>query len=247
MARPAPDGAPARWDLLPERNTLTYDDAYWRLGLSPGADVQTVKSAFRRLARHAHPDCSDDPDAASTFASIRRAYEQLQAEGEPSGSQTSSGIALTVEFAGVDSTVTFLTPGPDGSVLTGSSDGPVSHIDDTGHLRAARVVVGDGLVRAARRPDGTCGAAACGNALLFALDGRVVYTASSLREPRRMTMCGNDLVWWNGNQIELIDPCGDVRWSASFAKPVTHVTASGDRLLCVAGRLAVFRRPRAED
>ena len=62
-----------------------------------------------------------------------------------------------------------------------------------------------------------------------------------------MTMCGEDLVWWNGNEIELIDTSGHVRWSAAFSKPVTHIAAQGGRLVCVAGMLAVFHQMSARE
>ena len=45
--------------------------------------------------------------------------------------------------------------------------------------------------------------------------------------------------------IELVDTSGRVRWSATFAKRLTHVAADGDTLVCVAGALAVFRRVAA--
>ncbi len=70
----------------------------------------------------------------------------------------------------------------------------------------------------------------------------MVHSASRIREPRRMTMCGEDLVWWNGNEIELIDTSGHVRWSAAFSKRLTHVATQGDRLVCAAGACTVFRR-----
>ena len=66
-----------------------------------------------------------------------------------------------------------------------------------------------------------------------------------LTEPRQMAMCGEDLVRWKGDTIELVDTSGNVRWSATFAKRLTHVAAHGDTLVCLAGTLAVFCRVAA--
>ncbi len=57
-----------------------------------------------------------------------------------------------------------------------------------------------------------------------------------------MAMCGEDLVRWKGDAIELVDTSGHIRWAATFAKRLTHVAAYGDTLVCVAGALAVFCR-----
>lgn len=56
-------------------------DAHYRaLGLSPGADAKTVKSAYRKLAMQYHPDRyrgSDADGAARRFREITQAYEAL--------------------------------------------------------------------------------------------------------------------------------------------------------------------------
>ena len=52
---------------------------YERLGVSRGADVDTVRQAFRRLSKAVHPDTTRLPaeDAARQFQLLRDAYEQL--------------------------------------------------------------------------------------------------------------------------------------------------------------------------
>lgn len=238
-----PNAQPFRWRIGEPLGEREHDKACKTLGLSPGADGAAIKAAFRRRAMATHPDRrADDPESASRFAEVRKAYECLQCDDRSRPHGAPSGT-LTVEF-GFDPTVTFLTTGPGDTVLVGSSDGRVCHVDDTGRLDEVQVL-GDGQVRAARRADGTLGVAARGDTLLFAKDNRVVHSASLIREPRRMTMCGEDLVWWNGNEIELIDTSGHVRWSAAFSKPLRHVVSQGDTLACVAGALTVFRRPCA--
>ena len=240
-----PNAQPVRWQIGKLLGEREHDKACKTLGLSPGADGAAIKAAFRRRAMATHPDCrADDPEAASRFVEVRKAYECLQRDDRSRPHGAPSGT-LMVEF-GFDPTVTFLTSGPGDTVHVGSSDGRVCRVDDTGRLDEVQVL-GDGQVRAARRADGTLGVAARGDTLLFAKDNRVVHSASLIREPRRMTMCGEDLVWWNGNEIELIDTSGHVRWSAAFSKPVTHIAAQGGRLVCVAGMLAVFHQMSARE
>lgn len=53
-------------------------DYYRRLRLSKNASRQDIKAAFRRLSRQYHPDLHPNrPKAASTFQSLREAYEVL--------------------------------------------------------------------------------------------------------------------------------------------------------------------------
>ena len=243
-----PAAGPVAWDVGQSgSDTEAKDHALRTLELSSAADDQAVKSAYRCLARATHPDRHpNDRTAAARFASVRRAYERLHASGEPTGARSGLGISLTVEFAGFDPTVTFLATGPGDTVIAGSSDGRVYHVDATGRLEEAQVF-GDHPVRAARRPDGTLGVAACGNELLFVTDNRVVHGAPLTDEPRRMTMLGEDVVAWRREAIHLIDVAGRVRWSPAFAKPVTHVAVQGDTLVCVAGALVVFRRASARE
>jgi molecular chaperone DnaJ len=52
-------------------------DYYELLGIEQNADEQTLKKAFRRLARQLHPDVSTEPDAESRFREVTEAYEVL--------------------------------------------------------------------------------------------------------------------------------------------------------------------------
>ena len=52
-------------------------DYYDLLGVSKDADGDTLKRAYRRLARQYHPDINKDPGAEDPFKEIGRAYEVL--------------------------------------------------------------------------------------------------------------------------------------------------------------------------
>ena len=55
-------------------------DYYATLGISPDADENALKQAYRQLARLYHPDTSQEPDAAARFLEVQEAYELL---GDP--------------------------------------------------------------------------------------------------------------------------------------------------------------------
>ncbi len=52
-------------------------DYYDVLGVPRGADADTIKRAFRRLAKQYHPDANKSPDAEARFKEINEAYEVL--------------------------------------------------------------------------------------------------------------------------------------------------------------------------
>ena len=66
--------------MAPPVQDITHYD---RLGVSRGADVDTVRQAFRRLSKAVHPDTTRLPaeDAARQFQLLRDAYEQLTDPG----------------------------------------------------------------------------------------------------------------------------------------------------------------------
>ena len=55
----------------------TGSDLYRILGLDPDASSDEITRAYRRLARHYHPDVDTTPGAASRFAEVTRAYRVL--------------------------------------------------------------------------------------------------------------------------------------------------------------------------
>jgi molecular chaperone DnaJ len=52
-------------------------DHYEVLGISRDADAETIKKAYRRLARELHPDVNPDPQAQEKFKLVTHAYEVL--------------------------------------------------------------------------------------------------------------------------------------------------------------------------
>jgi hypothetical protein len=66
-------------------------DPYRTLGLAPGASVEEVRRAYRRLAKAYHPDTAG-PQAMPRFLAIQQAYEAL-VDGRPSGSASGEAPA----------------------------------------------------------------------------------------------------------------------------------------------------------
>lgn len=59
---------------------MEFKDYYKVLGVEPDADLKTIKTAYRRLARKYHPDVSDQHDAEKKFKDVAEAYEVLSDE-----------------------------------------------------------------------------------------------------------------------------------------------------------------------
>jgi hypothetical protein len=68
-------------------------DPYRTLGLAPGASLNEIRSAYRRLAKKYHPDAAGDR-ALPRFLSIQAAYERL-VDGEGRLRRPGSGVAGT--------------------------------------------------------------------------------------------------------------------------------------------------------
>ena len=59
---------------------MTKRDYYEVLGIERGADMATVKAAYRKLARQYHPDVNKEPDAEEKFKEVQEAYAVLTDE-----------------------------------------------------------------------------------------------------------------------------------------------------------------------
>ena len=57
---------------------MEFKDYYATMGVEPNADLKTIKTAYRRLARKYHPDVSTEDDAESKFKELAEAYEVLK-------------------------------------------------------------------------------------------------------------------------------------------------------------------------
>merc|ERR1712183_543564 len=65
--------------LLSLSDVLGGRDFYKILGVSKKADTNTIKKAYRKLAKELHPDKNpDDPEAESRFQDLGVAYETLK-------------------------------------------------------------------------------------------------------------------------------------------------------------------------
>lgn len=57
---------------------MDFKDYYKILGVQPDADLKTIKTAYRRLARKFHPDLNKDDKAEDKFKEVAEAYEVLK-------------------------------------------------------------------------------------------------------------------------------------------------------------------------
>jgi DnaJ-class molecular chaperone len=86
--------------------SLRMRDPYEVLGVQRGASAQSIKNAFRKLAKKLHPDANkNDPKTAAQFSELNAAYEilgdeakrkafdngEIDAEGKPRGFQGFGG------------------------------------------------------------------------------------------------------------------------------------------------------------
>jgi curved DNA-binding protein len=56
---------------------MDFKDYYQTLGIDKSADAETVKKAYRKLARKYHPDVSKEADAAARMSEVNEAYTVL--------------------------------------------------------------------------------------------------------------------------------------------------------------------------
>ena len=57
---------------------MEYQDYYKTLGVERDADAESIKKAYRKLARKYHPDVSKEADAEVKFKQLNEAYEVLK-------------------------------------------------------------------------------------------------------------------------------------------------------------------------
>lgn len=71
---------------------------YAVLGLRPTATSAEIRTAYRRMAMHNHPDVSKEPDAHERFIAIKHAYEVLSNDGQRARYDTGLKLAALAEL-----------------------------------------------------------------------------------------------------------------------------------------------------
>ena len=70
------------------------NDPYSVLGITPGADEETIKKAYRQKCKQYHPDLHpDDPTCEDKFKDVQAAYSEvmrMRSGGGPSASGSGS-------------------------------------------------------------------------------------------------------------------------------------------------------------
>jgi molecular chaperone DnaJ len=109
-------------------------DLYETLGVSRDADGDTIKKAYRRLARQLHPDVNPDPATQERFKDVSHAYEVLSDPekrrmydlgGDPfNGGFGGGGAGAGAGFSFTDIMDAFFGGGGAGGGAQGGSRGP---------------------------------------------------------------------------------------------------------------------------
>ena len=70
-------------------------DPYSVLGITPGADDETIKKAYRQKCKQYHPDLHpDDPSAEEHFKEVQAAYSEIMRIKQGGSSSASWRSAL---------------------------------------------------------------------------------------------------------------------------------------------------------
>ena len=67
-------------------------DPYSVLGITPSADDETIKKAYRKKCKEYHPDLHpDDPSAEEHFKEVQAAYSEIMRIKQGGGAPYSAG------------------------------------------------------------------------------------------------------------------------------------------------------------
>ena len=70
-------------------------DPYSVLGITPGADDETIKKAYRQKCKQYHPDLHpDDPSAEEHFKEVQAAYSEIMRIKQGGGATYRRGAEL---------------------------------------------------------------------------------------------------------------------------------------------------------
>ena len=112
-------------------------DPYELLGVSRDADADTIKKAYRRLARQYHPDVNPDAASKERFSEVSRAYEVLSDPqkraaydrgGDPFGGMGAGFGGQGAGFSFTDIMDAFFGGGGGGGAAPGGGRGPRSRV-----------------------------------------------------------------------------------------------------------------------
>ena len=81
---------------------MEFKDYYKILGVSTDADLKSIKTAYRKLARKYHPDVSTEKDAEKQFKDVAEAYEVLSDDKKRARLNAMRYILHTMPYAGKD-------------------------------------------------------------------------------------------------------------------------------------------------
>ena len=225
-----PAESPVAWF---DADQVDDDTAARTLGVAAGADRRTLRSAYRQLARATHPDHHpEDPMAAVRFAEIQDAYDRLCADHDEAAPP---GPTLTITIAGGGPSVSGLATA-EGQVAIGSSDGRLWRIDPLGQLLDWQTC-GHGIVRMARRWDGTVGAVLCDGSLTYVRGDHVGTPIPVEGWPNGLVSAEATVGLWDREAFTLVDPDG---WTNRVERMTTspmQVAATPTGVVYASGRV----------